>query len=291
MTTGAASVDSRAPVLFCRTVRLSLATPRVMGVLNTTPDSFSDGARFFRTGRLDVGAAAAAAAEMIDAGAAIIDIGGESTRPGASPVDADEELRRVIPIVERITAMATIISVDTSKAVVAQAALDSGAHLINDVRALSDPELLRVVAASDAAVCLMHMQGGPGTMQVAPRYDDVVSEVRGFLDERAQSCERSGIGRERILIDPGFGFGKTLQHNLALLRRLRDIAALGFPVMVGLSRKGMVGTLTGRDVDARVAGSIAAAIVAVQNGARIVRTHDVAATVDALKVVSSIMEI
>ncbi len=279
-----------APVLFCRTQRLSLATPRVMGVLNTTPDSFSDGARFFRDGRLDAGAAAAAAAEMIDAGAAIIDVGGESTRPGASPVDTEEELRRVIPIVERIAAMATIISVDTSKAAVARAALDSGAHLINDVRAMADPQLLDVVAASDAAVCLMHMRGTPKTMQDAPTYVDVVAEVRNFLNDRVQWCERAGIGRERIVIDPGFGFGKTLQHNLALLRRLAELAALGLPVMVGLSRKGMVGTITGRKVDARMAGSVAAAVVAVQNGARIVRAHDVVATVDALKMVSSIME-
>ncbi len=227
---------------------------------------------------------------MIDAGAAIIDVGGESTRPGASPVDTDEELRRVIPIVERIARMATIISVDTSKAAVARAALDSGAHLINDVRALTDPDLLGVVAASDAAVCLMHMRGEPKTMQDAPSYDDVVAQVRDFLADRARCCEGAGISRERILIDPGFGFGKTLQHNLSLLRRLAEVAALGLPVMVGLSRKGMVGTITGRKVDARVAGSVAAAVVAVQNGARIVRAHDVGATVDALKMVSSIME-
>lgn len=284
-------MESSAPVLFCRTQRLSLATPRVMGVINTTPDSFSDGARFFRAGRLDAGAAAAVAAEMIDAGAAIIDVGGESTRPGASPVDTDEERRRVIPIVERIAAMATIISVDTSKAAVARAALDSGAHLINDVRAMADPDLLGVVAAAGAAVCLMHMRGEPKTMQEAPIYGDVVAEVRDFLDDRVRWCERFGIGRERIVIDPGFGFGKTLQHNLSLLRRLAELTALGLPVMVGLSRKRMIGTITGREVDARVAGSIAAAVVAVQNGARIVRVHDVAATVDALKMVSSIMEL
>lgn len=283
-------LESSAPVLSCRQRRLSLAIPRVMGVLNTTPDSFSDGARFFRFGRLDPGAAAAAAAEMIDAGAAIVDVGGESTRPGSSPVDADEELRRVIPIVERIAAMDTIVSVDTSKGTVARAALDCGAHLINDVRAMADPDLLRLVAASDAAVCLMHMRGEPKTMQDAPSYGDVVAEVISFLADRVQWCERSGIGRERIIVDPGFGFGKTLQHNLSLLRRLAEVTALGLPVLVGLSRKGMVGTITGRPVDERVAGSIAAAVVAVQNGARIVRVHDVAATVDALKMVSSVME-
>jgi len=262
-----------------------------MGVLNATPDSFSDGGRFMRAGRLDLDAAVAAAVAMIEAGAAIIDIGGESTRPGASPVDADEELRRVIPVVERIVTMATIVSVDTSKPAVARAALSAGAHLINDVRAMADPDLLAVVADSDAALCLMHMRGEPGTMQDAPRYDDVVAEVRDFLDERAERCQRAGIGRERILIDPGFGFGKTLEHNLTLLRRLGHIVDLGYPVMVGLSRKRMIGAITGRAADMRVAGGVAAAVVAVQNGARIVRTHDVAATVDALKIVSRIMEI
>lgn len=264
-----------------------------MGVLNVTPDSFSDGGRFLRDGRIDPSLAAAAAARMIEDGAAIIDVGGESTRPGATPVDADEELRRVIPIVERLAKMATIVSVDTSKAVVARAALDAGAHLINDVRALEATDLLALVASSDAAVCLMHMRGEPRTMQDAPRYDDVVAEVSDHLRLRASRCEAAGIGRERIVVDPGFGFGKTLEHNLTLLRRLEAIANLGYPVLVGLSRKRMIGTITGRasGSDARVAGSVAAAVVAVQNGARIVRAHDVAATVDALKMVSRIMEI
>jgi dihydropteroate synthase len=264
-----------------------------MGVLNVTPDSFSDGGRFLRDGRIDPSLAAAAAARMIEDGAAIIDVGGESTRPGATPVDADEELRRVIPIVERLAKMATIVSVDTSKAVVARAALDAGAHLINDVRALEATDLLALVASSDAAVCLMHMRGEPRTMQDAPRYDDVVAEVSDHLRLRASRCEAAGIGRERIVVDPGFGFGKTLEHNLTLLRRLEAIANLGYPVLVGLSRKRMIGTITGRASasDARVAGSVAAAVVAVQNGARIVRAHDVAATVDALKMVSRIMEI
>ena len=262
-----------------------------MGVLNATPDSFSDGGRFIRAGRLDLDAAVAAALAMIEAGAAIIDVGGESTRPGASPVDADEELRRVIPIVERIATMAAIVSVDTSKPAVARAALSAGAHLINDVRSMADPDLLAVVADSGAALCLMHMRGEPRTMQDAPRYDDVVAEVRGFLGARAERCRQAGIGRERILIDPGFGFGKTLEHNLTLLRRLGQIADLGYPVLVGLSRKRMIGEITGRGADARVAGGVAAAVVAVQNGARIVRTHDVAATVDGLKIVCRIMEI
>jgi len=262
-----------------------------MGILNVTPDSFSDGGRFFRSGSVDVGAVAAAAREMITAGAAIIDVGGESTRPGATSVDEDEELRRVIPVVEHLAAMGTIISVDTSKAAVARIALKAGAHLINDVRALASPDLLAVVADSDAAVCLMHMRGEPRTMQDSPTYVDVVAEVRDYLEDRALRCEASGIARERILLDPGFGFGKTLTHNLTLLRRLYDIVSLGYPIMAGLSRKGMIGTLTGRSADARVSGSVAAAIVAVQNGARVVRVHDVGATVDALKVIDAVMEI
>jgi dihydropteroate synthase len=283
-------VKSLAPILLCRDVRLSLARPCVMGILNVTPDSFSDGGRFTRNERLDVGAAAGAALAMIEAGAAIIDVGGESTRPGATPVDAQEELRRVIPVVERLATMGTIISVDTSKAAVARAALAAGAHLINDVHALADPDLLAVVAESDAGLCLMHMRGEPRTMQAAPEYIDVVAEVRSFLERRAQECRTAGIDSERILVDPGFGFGKSLAHNLTLLRRLDEIVSLGYPVMAGLSRKRMIGTLTGRETDGRVAGSVAAAIVAVQNGARIVRVHDVAATVDALKVVSAVME-
>ena len=282
---------SPAPILFCREKRLSLDIPRVMGVLNVTPDSFSDGGRFLRNGRVDFSIAAAAAQQMIDEGAALIDVGGESTRPGSLPVDPQEELRRVIPIVERLCEMATIVSVDTSKAVVARAALEAGAHVINDVCALEDPDLLAVVAGSDAGVCVMHKRGEPRTMQDAPYYADVVSEVSDYLRTRVEHCEAAGIGRQRIAIDPGFGFGKSLEHNLTLLRRLDDIAAIGCPVLVGLSRKGMIGTITGRASDARVAGSVAAAVIAVQRGARIVRTHDVAATVDALKVAARIMEI
>jgi dihydropteroate synthase len=284
-------VISPAPVLFCREKRLPLDIPRVMGVLNVTPDSFSDGGRYVRNGRVDPSIAVAAAQQMIDDGAAIIDVGGESTRPGSSPVDAQEELRRVIPIVERLCAMATIVSVDTSKAVVARAALEAGAHVINDVCALEDPDLLAVVAGSDAGVCLMHKRGEPRTMQDAPHYADVTAEVSDYLKARVEHCEAAGIARQRIAIDPGFGFGKSLEHNLTLLRRLDDLAAIGCPVLVGLSRKGMIGTITGRALDGRVAGSVAAAVIAVQHGARIVRAHDVAATVDALKVATRIMEI
>lgn len=263
-----------------------------MGVLNVTPDSFSDGGRFLRNdGGIDVSAAVAAAAQMIEDGAAIIDVGGESTRPGATPVDCDEQLRRVIPIVERLAGMATIVSVDTSNARVARAALDAGARLVNDVCGLEAADLLAVVAATDAGVCLMHMRGEPRTMQEAPRYRDVVSEVSNYLRDRAGQCEAAGIARQRIAIDPGFGFGKTLVHNLTLLRRLHDIAAVGYPVLVGLSRKGMIGSITSRQSDQRLAGSVAAAVVAVQNGARIIRTHDVAATIDAIEVAVRIMDV
>lgn len=281
---------SPVPSLQCRDRQLPLATPCVMGILNVTPDSFSDGARFIRNGSADVEAAVAAGIAMVEDGAAVIDVGGESTRPGATPVEEAEELRRVIPIVERLVSIGTIVSVDTSKAVVMRAAIDVGAHVINDVRALSAPGALRAVADSNAAVCLMHMQGEPPTMQIAPGYEDVVVEVKAYLSERLARCHDAGISRERIAIDPGFGFGKTLEHNLTLLRRLSELNELGYPVLVGLSRKGLIGTITGRASGARVAGGLAAAVVAVQKGARIVRTHDVAATVDALKMVSRIME-
>lgn len=228
---------------------------------------------------------------MIEAGAAIIDVGGESTRPGALAVSEQEELRRVIPVVARLAAIGVVISVDTSKAAVARAALAEGAHLINDVRAMTDTDLLSAVAQSDAGLCLMHMRGEPRTMQDSPTYTDVVAEVRSFLEQRALECRMAGIAQDRILLDPGFGFGKTLTHNLALLRHLDEIVSLGYPVMAGLSRKRMIGTLTGREANACVAGSVAAAIVAVQNGARVVRVHDVGATVDALKVVAAVMEI
>ena len=284
-------MDSPAPILRCRDRQLPFATSCVMGILNVTPDSFSDGGRFLRDGSPDVEAAVAAAIAMVEDGAALIDVGGESTRPGATPVEETEELRRVIPIVERLVSIGTIVSVDTSKPLVARAAIDAGAHLINDVRALTDPGVLRAVAASDVAVCLMHMRGEPPTMQKAPHYENVVEEVRAYLSDRAARCCDAGISPERIAIDPGFGFGKTLEHNLTLLRRLSELADLGYALLVGLSRKGMIGTITGRTPAARVAGGLAAAVVAVQNGARIVRTHDVAATVDALKMLSRIMEV
>jgi dihydropteroate synthase len=270
--------------LQCGRFQLDLGLPAVMGVLNVTPDSFSDGGRF-----LDADAAVAEGERMAADGAACIDIGGESTRPGSAPVDETEELRRVMPVVERLAEWLPIpVSIDTRKPGVMRRAVAAGASLVNDVGALRAPEAVEAVAASGAAVCLMHMQGEPGTMQDAPVYGDVVAEVRAFLRRRVAACEASGIARTRIAIDPGFGFGKTLEHNLALLAGLPALAADGLPVLVGLSRKRMIGSLTGRSGGERLAGSLAAAVVAVQNGARIVRAHDVRETVDALRVVAAL---
>jgi dihydropteroate synthase len=254
-----------------------------MGVVNVTPDSFSDGGRF-----LDTSAAIAHGRQLLAEGAAILDIGGESTRPGAQPVSVADELRRVIPVIEALAGAEAAISVDTSKPEVMRAAAKAGAAIINDVRALQEPGALEAASESGCTVCLMHMQGEPRTMQKAPVYGDVVNEVRAFVLERAQSCRAAGIGAERILIDPGFGFGKTVAHNLELLRRLPALAATEYPVVVGLSRKSMLAALLGRPTSERVPGSIALAVLAVQNGARIVRAHDVAATVDALKILAAV---
>jgi dihydropteroate synthase len=263
--------------------RFPLDRPLVMGVLNVTPDSFSDGGRF-----LDRAAALDHARRMIADGADIVDIGGESTRPGAAPTAEADELARVIPLLEALRgecdARGVALSVDTRKPAVMRAAIAAGASMINDVGALAAPAALEAVAASDVAVCLMHMRGEPATMQQAANYDDVVGEVKAFLADRAAACERAGIARDRIVLDPGFGFGKTVGHNLTLLRWLGDIVGLGYPVAVGLSRKSTIGTLTGREVGDRTGGSIAAALAAVARGAAIVRVHDVRETVDALKV-------
>jgi dihydropteroate synthase len=226
---------------------------------------------------------------LAEEGAALIDVGGESTRPGAAPVDAAEELARVLPVIEGLRrATRAVISVDTSKPEVMRAACAAGAGLINDVRALREPGALAAAAASGAAVCLMHMQGEPRTMQQSPSYGDVVAEVSAFLAERAAAAEGSGIARERIVVDPGFGFGKTVAHNFELLRKLDRIAALGLPVMAGWSRKSTLAAITGRDADDRLAASLAAALLAVERGARIVRVHDVAATRDALQVLAAL---
>ncbi len=248
-----------------------------MGVLNVTSDSFSDGGRF-----LDVDDAIAQAERMIEEGASIVDVGGESTRPGSRPVPLEEELRRVLPVVRRLARRPVVVSVDTSKPEVMRAAIDAGASLVNDVRALRAEGAMQAVAAGGAGVCLMHMRGEPATMQRDPAYVDVVTEVKAFLDARVQACLAAGIAAERICVDPGFGFGKALAHNLQLLRALPQLTAAGRPLLVGLSRKSMIGALTGRPVGERLAGGLALALWAVQGGARIVRTHDVGPTVDAL---------
>jgi dihydropteroate synthase len=295
-------------MLRCGSQTIDLSQPVVMGVLNVTPDSFSDGGQY-----RDANAAVSHGLRMVDEGAAIIDVGGESTRPGADPVNAEEEIRRVVPVVEKLRGQTdAIISVDTSKPQVMRAATAVGAGMINDVRALSEEGALEAVAATQCAVCLMHMQGDPRSMQLAPHYDDVVKEVNAFLEQRVDVCRAAGIAADRIVIDPGFGFGKTLEHNLQLLRHLRQLGlaacgerppmdgraglrsrdgclrGIGLPIMVGLSRKSIVGRLTGRPSGERVYGSVALAVMAVINGARIVRVHDVGATVDALKIVMAV---
>ena len=258
---------------------LDLALPRVMGILNVTPDSFFDG------GRHDDPDRAVERGRMLAAeGADIVDVGGESTRPGARAVDASVEIARVVPVVEALAAEGIPVSVDTSKPEVMRAALAAGASMVNDVRALLEPGAMEVVASSGAAVCLMHMRGTPESMQVETAYAHVVAEVRDFLARRAAACERAGIARNRIVVDPGFGFGKGVAENLALLRRLRDLVAAGYPVLAGLSRKSTIGAITGRSLGDRLAGSLAAALTAVERGAAIVRVHDVRETVDALRV-------
>ena len=273
------------PVLLrCADRTLDLTQPVVMGVLNVTPDSFSDGGRF-----ASVDAAVQAGLRMAAEGAALIDVGGESTRPGAQPVSLKDELQRVLPVIERLRAGTTaVISVDTSKPEVMRAAAAGGAGFINDVRALREPGALEAAAASGCGLCLMHMQGEPRTMQVAPHYTDVLAEVRSFLQARVAACRGAGIDAARLSVDPGFGFGKNLEHNLNLLRHLRELVADGTPVLVGWSRKSTVGTLTGRPPGERVYGSVALAVIAVLNGARIIRAHDVAATVDALQVAAAV---
>jgi dihydropteroate synthase len=271
--------------LVCGDKTLDLTRPCVMGILNVTPDSFSDGGRFH-----DIGQALAHAHRMIDEGAAIIDIGGESTRPGSNPVDIDEELRRVLPLVRSLAPKVSVpISVDTTKPQVMQAAIDAGAGMINDILALRTPGAMEAVAASKVAVCLMHMQGEPRTMQFEPHYEDVVREVHEFLRERLDACEAAGIARNRVVIDPGFGFGKALPHNLSLLANFDRFLDLGVPVLAGLSRKSMIGTITGRPVDQRLHASVALATITILKGARIIRAHDVAPAVDAVKIVTAIL--
>ena len=266
--------------LDCNGRELALDRPRICGIVNVTPDSFSDGGRF-----LDPKLAIEQGLKLVEEGADLLDIGGDSTRPGAEAVDAQAEIDRIVPVIEGLARQVRVpISIDTSKPEVMRAAVAAGAGLINDVRALRGEGALDAAAALGVPVCLMHMQGEPGTMQDDPHYDDVVGEIHRFLTDRLFACQMAGIDKKKILVDPGFGFGKTLEHNLALLRSLQRFSEIA-PVMAGLSRKGMIGTLTGRkDHDQRAAGSAAAAMIAVQNGAAIVRVHDVAITRDMLAV-------
>lgn len=270
-------------ILRCGRFNLALDRPLIMGVVNVTPDSFSDGGRF------NVRETAIAhVRRLIDEGADIIDIGGESTRPGSGGVELDEERRRVLPLVEAFAGGSVPLSVDTQKPELMREAIAAGASMINDINALRAPGALEAIAASNVAVCLMHMQGNPATMQDDPRYVDVVGEVLAFLNERVRAAHAGGIDSGRIVIDPGFGFGKTLEHNLALLRNLGRFNASGAVVLAGISRKGMLGRITGRDVADRVFASVAAAMIAADKGAQIVRVHDVAATRDALAVLQAV---
>lgn len=266
--------------LHCGAYRLPLEKrPLVMGIVNVTPDSFSDGGRFF-----DAALAIAHARRLVEEGADILDIGGESSRPGAQPVSVDEELRRVLPVIGALAGLGVPLSIDTVKPEVMRRAIAAGASIINDIAALGAPGALDAAAGSQAAVCLMHMQGAPGTMQTDPRYGDVVAEVHGFLAERVAAARAVGIAAERIVVDPGFGFGKRVEHNLALLRHLERFKDLGACVLAGLSRKSMLGEISGKEVSLRDTASVAAALLAAQNGAKILRVHDVAATRDALAV-------
>jgi dihydropteroate synthase len=273
--------DTPQRTLDCRGQVLALDRPRIMGIVNVTPDSFSDGGAFD-----SAQAAVEHGLRLVDEGADLLDVGGESTRPGAAPVDEAEELRRVLPVIEALSARAGVpVSIDTSKPGVMRAAVAAGASMINDVFALRADGALEAAADAGVPVCLMHMQGEPRSMQDAPHYDDVVGEVHRFLADRLLACQFAGIELRRLLVDPGFGFGKTLAHNLDLLRGLERFTSLGVPLLAGLSRKSMIGTITGRsDAAARVHGSAAAALIAAQRGAAIVRVHDVAATRDALAV-------
>lgn len=266
-------------VLHCGNFRLSLAKPLLMGIVNVTPDSFSDGGQ-----HASRESAIAHARRLIDEGADIIDIGGESTRPGAEPVALDEERRRVLPVIEALAGCGVPLSIDTRKPALMSEAIAAGASVVNDIDALESEQALEVVARSAAAVCLMHKQGDPQTMQQNPRYEDVVREVGEYLARRIDAAERAGIARERIVVDPGFGFGKTYDHNLALLRALPELLKLGVPVLAGLSRKAMLGRITGRAAGDRVYASVAAALFAAERGASILRVHDVTASRDALAV-------
>jgi len=269
----------------CGQYQLNLTRPHVMGIVNVTPDSFSDGGLYTSTVK-----AVEHAMQLVAQGADILDIGGESTRPGATPISLEHELERVIPVIEQLSKTAGVpISIDTYKPEVMRAAILAGVDIVNDIRALQEPSALEIVAQSQVGVCLMHMQGNPQTMQIDPQYTDVVAEVASFLQDRLNVAIQAGIAAERIVLDPGFGFGKRTVHNLALLQELKRLAALGCPLLVGLSRKSVLGKLVGGDVDERLHAGLAASVISMMKGANIVRVHDVKATVDALKVVTAVM--
>jgi len=272
-------------LLQCGRFQLDLVQPRVMGIVNVTPDSFSDGGKYSST---DL--AVAHALQLIAEGADILDIGGESTRPGAEPVSLQEELKRVIPVIDALTKVTTVpLSIDTYKPQVMQAAIQAGIDIVNDIRALQETNALEIVANSNVGVCLMHMQGMPQTMQLNPSYTDVVAEVQQFLADRADACLAHGINKNRIMLDPGFGFGKTKEHNIALIQHLDRLKQLGYPLLVGLSRKSVLGKIAGGDEQQRLHAGLAASVISVMKGAKVVRVHDVKATVDALKMVAVVM--
>jgi dihydropteroate synthase len=272
-------------IFTCGNFHLDLSRPHVMGIVNVTPDSFSDGGK-----HNSLEEAVEHALRLVEEGADILDIGGESTRPGATPVALQQELDRVLPVIERLRPVAGVpLSIDTYKPEVMRAAIEVGADIVNDVFALRQPGALEAIAASRAGVCLMHMQGTPQTMQLDPQYDDVVVEVTDFLGERLHSAVAAGIAAERIVLDPGFGFGKRTVHNVTLLQQLPDLLVLGRPLLVGLSRKSVLGSLTGGDINARLHASIAASVISAMKGAKIIRVHDVKATADALKIVTAVL--
>jgi len=263
---------------------LDLTTPHIMGILNVTPDSFSDGGHF-----ANIDNAVKHAHKMVEQGASIIDIGGESTRPGASDVLLDEELNRVLPVIERLKQeLGCWVSIDTSKAKVMTAAVKAGADIINDVRALQEEGALQAAVDANVPVCLMHMQGQPRSMQTAPDYKDVIGEVKAFLEQRAEQCIKAGIKPTNIILDLGFGFGKSLQHNFDLLSATKEFMTLGYPLLTGVSRKSMFYHLLNRDINDRLAGSLAGAMIAMQQGSKIIRVHDVAETVDVMKVLQQV---
>lgn len=271
-------------------IELDLNKPQVMGVVNVTPDSFSDGGTLYSDNALSVAAAVDRAAQMVAEGASIIDVGGESTRPGADAVSVDEELSRVVPVIEALRArFGVAVSIDTSTPQVIAAAAQAGAGLINDVRALQREGALEAAADTGLPICLMHIQGEPKTMQQEPHYDDLFGEISDYFAQRITACEAVGIARDKLILDPGFGFGKTLQHNLQLLKNMQRLQSFGLPLLVGMSRKSMIGNTLNKPVDERLYGGLAVAVMALERGASIVRTHDVAATVDALAMAHAVM--